>query len=142
MSKFVFTGLVPTDSLVNLLSVSDLHIDLTVPFVLSWSLMNALACGCVVLASDTEPVREVVVNGETGLLAGFFDVNAFARRAIEVLRDPTAFRHLGDRAAAMIESRYALAVTLPRLVALFETRDVRRLTGRSSPLVVHPDRID
>jgi hypothetical protein len=54
MSKFVFTGLVPTDTLVDLLSLSDLHIYLTVPFVLSWSVVNALACGCVVPASDTE----------------------------------------------------------------------------------------
>jgi glycosyltransferase involved in cell wall biosynthesis len=120
MSKFVFTGLVPTDTLVDLLSLSDLHIYLTVPFVLSWSVMNALACGCVVLASDTEPVREVIIDGETGLFAGFFDVEGFARRALEVLRDPTAFRDVGDRAAAMIERQYALSVTLPLLVALFE----------------------
>jgi glycosyltransferase involved in cell wall biosynthesis len=120
MSKFVFTGLVPTDTLVDVLSLSDLHIYLTVPFVLSWSLMNALSCGCVVLASDTEPVREVIVDGETGLLAGFSDVNAFARRALDVLREPRAFRDLGDRASAMIENQYALNVTLPRLVDLFE----------------------
>lgn len=120
MNKFVFTGLVPTDTLVDLLSLSDLHIYLTVPFVLSWSLMNALACGCVVLASDTEPVREVIVEGETGLLASFFDVEAFARRALDVLRDPRAYRDVGNRAATMIENRYALSVTLPKLVALFE----------------------
>jgi glycosyltransferase involved in cell wall biosynthesis len=120
MSKFIFTGLVPTDTLVDLLSMSDLHIYLTVPFVLSWSLMNALACGCVVLASGTEPVREVIVDGETGLLADFFDVDALAQRALAVLRDPAAFRALGDRAAAMIESQYSLSVTLPRLVGLFE----------------------
>jgi glycosyltransferase involved in cell wall biosynthesis len=120
MSKFVFAGLVSTDTLVDLLSVSDLHIYLTVPFVLSWSVMNALACGCVVLASDTEPVREVLVDGETGLLAGFFDVEGFARRALDVLRDPTAFREVGDRAAAMVESQYSLDVTLPLLVGLFE----------------------
>ena len=120
MSKFVFTGLVPTDTLVDLLSLSDLHIYLTVPFVLSWSLMNALACGCVVLASDTEPVREVIVDGETGLLAGFFDIEGFARRALDVLRDPAAFRDVGNRAAELIERQYALKVTLPRLVGLFE----------------------
>jgi glycosyltransferase involved in cell wall biosynthesis len=61
-----------------------------------------------------------LVDGETGLLAGFFDVEAFARRALDVLRDPSAFRDMGDRAAAMIESRYALSVTLPKLVDLFE----------------------
>jgi glycosyltransferase involved in cell wall biosynthesis len=120
MSKFIFTGLVPTDTLVDLLSLSDLHIYLTVPFVLSWSLMNALACGCVVLASDTEPVREVITDGETGLLAGFFDVEAFARRALDVLRDPPAFRGLGQQAAALVENRYALSVTLPKLASLFE----------------------
>ena len=120
MSKFCFTGLVPADTLVDLLSLSDLHVYLTVPFVLSWSLMNALACGCVVLASDTEPVREVLTDGETGLLAGFFDVEAFTRRALDVLRDPPAFRGLGEKAAALIENRYALSVTLPKLAALFE----------------------
>lgn len=119
-SKFVFTGLVPTDTLVDLLSLSDLHIYLTVPFVLSWSMMNALACGCVVLASDTEPVREMIADGETGLLADFFDVEGFASRALDVLRDPPAYRGLGERGAAMIEERYALNVTLPRLVSLFE----------------------
>ena len=53
LSKFVFTGMVPPRTLVDILSLSDLHIYLTVPFVLSWSLLNALACGCTVLASDT-----------------------------------------------------------------------------------------
>ena len=110
-----------------------MHIYLTVPFVLSWSLMNALACGCVVLASGTEPVREVIVDGETGLLAGFADVEAFARRALDVLRDPRAFHDLGDRAAATIESRYALSVTLPRLVDLFRTSDIPRVIGPSFP---------
>jgi hypothetical protein len=55
-----------------------------------------------------------------GRLAGFFDAEGFASRALEVLRDPKAHRAVGDRAAAMIEERYALSVTLPRLVALFE----------------------
>ena len=120
LSRFVFTGLAADRHLVELLSLSDLHIYLTVPFVLSWSLMDALACGCVVLASDTAPVREMIDDGETGLLADFFDVEGFAARAVEVLRDPAAFREVGDRAAAMIEEQYALDVTLPRLVDLFE----------------------
>jgi glycosyltransferase involved in cell wall biosynthesis len=120
LSKFAFTGTVPTSTLVDLLSLSDLHIYLTVPFVLSWSLMNALACGCTVLASDTAPVREMIVDGENGLLVDFFDVDGLARRALEVLRDPSAFRTLGERGAAFIEERYSLRVTLPRMVALFE----------------------
>ena len=77
-------------------------------------------------ASDTDPVRETIDDGETGRLAGFFDAEGFASRALEVQRDPKAHCAVGDRAAAMIEERYALSVTLPRLVALFE----RAASGR------------
>ncbi len=120
MSKFLFTGMVPVSTLVNILSLSDLHIYLTVPFVLSWSLMDALACGCTVLASSTAPVVEMIADGENGLLVDFFDVEGLAQRAVEVLRDPPAFRPLGERAAALIAERYALGVTLPKLLSLFE----------------------
>ncbi len=128
LSKFLFTGLVPTDQLVDVLSLGDLHIYLTVPFVLSWSLMDALSCGCTVLASDTAPVREMIEDGRNGLLCGFFDVEGFAARAVEVLRDPGAFVHLGREASDRIRRDYAIDVTLPRLAGLFEqavnSRDV------------------
>ncbi len=110
----------PVSKLVDVLSLSDLHLYLTVPFVLSWSLMDALACGCTVLASDTAPVREMIEDGRNGRLCGFFDVEGFAARAVEVLRDPRAFRHLGREAAAGIRRDYAIDVTLPRLARLFE----------------------
>ena len=92
LSKFVFTGMVPPPDAGRLLSLSDLHIYLTVPFVLSWSLLNALACGCTVLASDTAPVREVIRDGSNGLLADFFDIDGLADKAVAVLRDPPAYR--------------------------------------------------
>src|SRR5262249_52521872 len=125
MTKFVFTGLVSVNALVDILSLSDLHVYLTVPFVLSWSLMDALACGCTVLASGTAPVKEMIADGENGVLFDFFDAEGLARRAVDVLRDPPAFRALGERAAATIRERYALEVTLPKLLDLFE-RVVRR----------------
>ncbi len=120
MSKFIFTGLLGVSKLVDLLSLSDLHLYFTVPFVLSWSMMDALACGCTVLASDTEPVREMIEDGRNGLLCAFFDVEGFAAKAIEVLRDPRAYRHLGHSAVARIHEDYAIDVILPRLVRLFE----------------------
>jgi glycosyltransferase involved in cell wall biosynthesis len=119
-SKFLFTGLVPASTLVDLLSLSDLHIYLTVPFVVSWSLMNALACGCTVLASDTAPVREMITDGHNGLLVDFFDVDGFADKAVAVLRAPEAYRPLGDAGASLIRDKYALNVTLPRMIDLFE----------------------
>jgi glycosyltransferase involved in cell wall biosynthesis len=120
LSKFLFTGLVPIGELVKILNLSDVHIYLTVPFVLSWSLMDALACECLVLASDTPPVREMINEGETGLLADFFDIDGFALRALQVLRNPEEYREIRSRAGRLIQQRYALAVTLPRLLALFE----------------------
>ena len=62
-SRFHFLGTLPPARLAEILSLSDLHVYLTVPFVLSWSLLDAMACECPVLASDTAPVREVVSDG-------------------------------------------------------------------------------
>jgi glycosyltransferase involved in cell wall biosynthesis len=120
LSRFLFTGLMPTAQLAELLAFTDLHIYLTVPFVLSWSLMDALACGATVLASDTAPVREMIRDGENGLLVNFFDIEGLASRALEVLADPGAFRPLGAAGAAMIRERYSLDVSLPRMLALYE----------------------
>ena len=74
--RFVFLGLLPPGELAKLFCLTDLHVYLTVPFVLSWSLLNALGCGATVLASDTAPVREVIEDGVNGLLADFFDADA------------------------------------------------------------------
>ncbi len=120
LSKFIFTGMVPPHTLADIFSMSDVHIYLTVPFVLSWSLLNALACGCTVLASNTGPVREVIRDGSNGLLADFFDVDGLAEKALAVLRDPPAFDALGKRGTALIHERYALDVTLPKLIEWFE----------------------
>ena len=120
LSKFLFTGRVTPFELVDIFSLSDLHIYLTVPFVLSWSMMNSLSCGCTVLASNTEPVQEMIRHGENGLLADFFDVDGFTEQALEVLEDPEAFRHLGEAGAAMIEQDYSLEVCLPRMLDLYK----------------------
>lgn len=120
LSKFLFTGLMPPHQLARVLSISDLHLYLTVPFVLSWSLFNALACGATVVASDTEPVRELIRHGENGLLADFYDIEGLAELGLSVLRDPAAHRPLGQAGEDLIASRYALNVTLPRMLDLYQ----------------------
>jgi glycosyltransferase involved in cell wall biosynthesis len=119
LDRFRFLGWVPQESLAQLLNLSDLHVYLTVPFVLSWSLLDAMACGCTVLASDTAPVREVIHDGENGLLRDFFDEEALADAAVAVLKDPGAHRHLGEAAGRTIHDRYSLDVVLPRLRSFF-----------------------
>lgn len=120
LERFRFLGHVPAADLADVLSLSDLHVYLTVPFVLSWSLLDALACECVVLASDTAPVREVVEHETNGLLAGFFDVDAFTAQALRVLRDPLAYRKLGLVGRHLIEERYSIERTTANLWELFE----------------------
>jgi glycosyltransferase involved in cell wall biosynthesis len=120
LSKFHFTGLLPPGQLAELLATTDLHIYLTAPFVLSWSLMDALSCGAVVLGSRTAPVEEMIKDGENGLLADFFNAEQFAARALTVLRDPDAFRPLGAAAEKMIAERYGLDRVLPEMVGFYE----------------------
>jgi len=120
MNRFLFTGMLPTPDLARLLNRSDLHIYLTVPFVLSWSLMDSLASECTILASATPPVMEMIEHGYNGLLADFFDVDGFTKLALEVLADPQAFKHLGQNGSAMIRDRYSLDTVLPQMLALYD----------------------
>lgn len=120
MSKFHFVGRLSTADLSRVLAAGDLHIYLTVPFVLSWSMMDAMSCGAVVLASDTSPVREMIKDGENGLLADFFSPEEFAEKAVEVLKDPAAFRPLGRAAERMVIERYSLEAVLPQMLQMYE----------------------
>ncbi len=137
LSRFLFLGHVAPEELADVLCLSDLHIYLTVPFVLSWSLFDALACGCVVLASDVAPVREVIEPGRTGLVEPLFDVERLAETALRVLEDPQAFRPLGAAARALIQEKYSLDVAVPALATFFERQAGRRgdnLSPRPPPL--------
>lgn len=120
LTKFHFVGRIHPLELSRVLASGDLHIYLTVPFVLSWSMMDAMSCGAVVLGSDTAPVQEMIRPGENGLLANFFDPEEFANKAIEVLKDPAAFRPLGRSAEQMIVEKYSLDAVLPSMLQLYE----------------------
>jgi len=126
LKRLLFLGSLKPADLVQVLSLSDLHFYLTVPFVLSWSLLDALACGCTVLASDTAPVREFIHHGQTGLLQNFFDVDGFATTALQVLKDPAAYRHLGQAGEALIRGQYSLDRLIPRMTEFYE--EVARAT--------------
>jgi glycosyltransferase involved in cell wall biosynthesis len=119
LSRFHFLGRVPPTDLVHLFSLADLHLYFTVPFVLSWSLMDSLACGATVLASKTAPVEEMIQHGKNGLLVDFFDIEGLADQAEKVLDAPEEFRHLGAAGVDMIQSRYSLDVCLPQMEQLY-----------------------
>jgi glycosyltransferase involved in cell wall biosynthesis len=120
LSKFVFTGRIHPNQLAEVLAATDLHIYLTVPFVLSWSMMDAMSCGAVVLGSRTPPVMEMIREDETGLLADFFSPEEFAEKAVGVLKDPAAFRPLGRAAERLVADEYSLDAVLPRMLGMYE----------------------
>jgi len=122
-----FTGRIPYRDYLSLLQVSAVHLYLTIPFVLSWSCVEAMAAGCAIVASDTAPVREFITHGENGRLVPFFDPPALAAAAIEALADRASFAPLRTAARATVLDRYALSRCLPRQVALVaEALDLRR----------------
>jgi glycosyltransferase involved in cell wall biosynthesis len=117
-----FPGTLPADQYRRLLQASSAHVYLTVPFVLSWSLLDALACGCAVVGSDTEPVREVVEDGRNGLLADFASPQAIAERVTEILDDRRRAAELRQAARRTVLDRYALKDLLPRHLELITSR--------------------
>jgi glycosyltransferase involved in cell wall biosynthesis len=93
-----FMGRVPRAQFVRILQVSAAHVYLTYPFVLSWSLLEAMACGAPIVASDTAPVREVISDGSTGRLVDFFDPAALSRAVLDTLADPAGSSQRCERA--------------------------------------------
>ncbi|MBF0240159.1 MAG: glycosyltransferase family 4 protein [SAR324 cluster bacterium] len=116
-SRIHFTGLLPLDQYRQILRMSSVHAYLTRPFVLSWSFMEAMACGCVMVASNTEPVREVLIEGHNGLLVDFFYTRALTNRIEEALEHPGRQR-LGANARSTIVDHYSLKKLLPRHIDL------------------------
>jgi glycosyltransferase involved in cell wall biosynthesis len=115
-----FTGRLPYSDYLSALQVSSVHVYLTYPFVLSWSLLEALSAGCLVVGSDTPPVREVL-NDENGLLVPFFDTEQLAERVIEALSFPRRFRSVRAEARRTILEQYDLTrICLPKILTLIQ----------------------
>ncbi len=120
-ARLHFVGTVPHSLLHELLRVSACHVYLTYPFVLSWSLLEAMSCGALVVGSDTAPLRDVIRHGENGLLVDFFDGEALAKQVAAVLADPEAQRPLRQAARATVVERFDLQrVCLPQQLALVD----------------------
>ena len=123
LSRLHFTGLLSRPDMVAVMRASDAHVYLTVPFVLSWSLLDAMACGCLLVASDTEPVREFVEDSVTGLLVPPHDPAALAARIEAALEGAggDALRRMRERARAKIVGGFdAQRVVWPKKRAWLE----------------------
>ena len=120
LSRCHFLGMVDPPVLADVLARSDLHIYLSVPFVPSWSLLNALSSGCLVLAGDVPPVREIIEPERNGLIGPLFDGEELTRIALRVLDDPAAYAPLREAGRRLVEQKYSLDVAVPALRDFFE----------------------
>lgn len=117
-SRVHFLGKVPYDDLCRIIRISRCHIYLTMPFVLSWSLLEAMSMQATVVAANVAPVREAVRHGATGMLVDFFDPTALADQVTDVLDNPGAYAHLGPAARAQVLENYDfLSRCLPEHIA-------------------------
>lgn len=139
-SRVHFTGWLNYGDYLNLLRRSSVHVYLTYPFVLSWSMLEAMALGCHIVGSDTAPVREIIRDGFNGLLVPFAEPAAIAERIIESLAQPSRFASSRREARQTVIDRYDVQrVALPAQLALIE----RHLPGAlvSAPAATPIDRV-
>ena len=122
MTRVHFMGKIPYADFVSLMQVSRAHAYLTYPFVLSWSMIEAMAAGCHVVASSTAPVAEAITNGVNGTLVDFFDVAGWSAALTQALADPERYAALRAAARQTALTHYDLRrVCLPRMVEYVES---------------------
>jgi glycosyltransferase involved in cell wall biosynthesis len=116
-----FLGNLPYQQFIPLLQLSTVHVYLTYPFVLSWSLLEAMSAGCAIVASDTAPLREAIQHQDTGMLVDFFDASALAEQVGALLADVQMRKTLGENARAFARAHYDLnSQCLPKQIAWVE----------------------
>lgn len=126
-SRVLFLGRIPYQHFVSLLQISSAHVYLTYPFVLSWSMLEAMSSGCLIVGSKTSPVEEVIVDGKNGLLVDFFSPDQVAARVDEALSDPERMRKIREAARRTIVERYDLRTRcLPQFLKLVDDLIQRR----------------
>jgi glycosyltransferase involved in cell wall biosynthesis len=121
LERVHFLGMLEYGDYIKLLQVSSAHVYLTYPFVLSWSLIEAMACGCLIVGSDTPPVLEVLEDGVNGMAVDFFDHQQLAERIEHALVERVAMQGMREAARATAVTRFDLQrVLLPQWLELFD----------------------
>ncbi len=119
-SRLHMMGLQPLEFFRDMMRITSAHVYLTAPFVLSWSLMEAMSTGALIIGSDTDPLHEVITHGENGILTPFFAVDKLIDQVNQVLNNKSEFRSCGVQARETIVASYATRDLLPKYKQLIE----------------------
>ena len=111
-----FAGSLMYKDYLKLLQVSKAHVYLTYPFVLSWSLLEAMSVKCCIIASDTQPVREIIKDGYNGILTDFYDIDAMVQKINNVLDNPDKYADIRDNSRKTVVEKYDLKKLLPEQI--------------------------
>ncbi|HWW04221.1 glycosyltransferase family 4 protein [Collimonas sp.] len=121
LKRVHFLNKVPYSTFLKILQISRAHVYLTYPFVLSWSMLEAMSAGCLVIGSRTPPVEEVIQDGINGILVDFFSPDEIAQHVVEALEDVRKHEELRRNARRTIVHRYDLrTICLPAQLSLVE----------------------
>lgn len=119
--KILFLGRINYGNFLKILALSSVHVYLTYPFVLSWSMLEAMALETLIIGSKTAPVEEVIKNNKNGLLVDFFDIEGLSKLVIDVLSNPEKYKLLKKNARKTIVNNYDLnSISLPKQLELVE----------------------
>ena len=121
MSRVHFTGGLPYMEYKKLLQISSAHVYLTYPFVLSWSILEAMSCGCCIVGSKTRPVEEVIEDNQNGLLVDFFNIDELTDKVEYALDNPDKTAEIRENARNTIIEKYDLKKLLPKHIEILKS---------------------
>lgn len=120
LNRVHFVGTIPSDEYLKLLQISSAHIYLTYPFVLSWSLLEAMSTGCCIIASDTQPVLEVMEDNLNGLLVNLYDVQQIQEKVEFALDNKDKMKEIRENARQTVIDKYSLRDSLAQQISLLK----------------------
>ena len=120
MSRVHFAGGLPYEDYLKLLQITSVHFYFSYPFVLSWSMLEAMSAGCLIVASKTQPVEEVITDGHNGLLVDFFDKKGLVEKLDFALENREKLENIKENARKTIVEKYDLKKLLPRHIELIK----------------------
>lgn len=116
LSRIHFVGGLSYVDYAKLLQISSVHVYLTVPYVLSWSVLDAMASKCCIVSSNTPPVTEVIKDNYNGLLAEFYDIEGIVKKIEYALDNQDEMQKIRQNARKTIIDNYSLKNCLSKQI--------------------------